>query len=154
MREVGGETMVYDRRRHRAHCLEPVAAEVWRLWDGRSDPEAIARRASQTLERDVDADAVRIALGRLERAELIERSVAATGAGGSRARRSSSRRSALRRIGLGGLAVLSVAVPTPAQTAATCIPPGRECTRSVDCCGSCCSSNAHRCTGGPNCMNP
>ena len=34
VREVDGETLVYDRRRHKAHCLNRAAALVWRQCDG------------------------------------------------------------------------------------------------------------------------
>jgi hypothetical protein len=149
VREVGGEIVVYDERAHRAHCLEPVAAEVWRQRDGRDDPEALARRVSVSLGQEVDGAAVTLVLRRLERAGLVARPPGRRPGDATLARRA-----ALCRVGLAGLGVLSIAVPSAAQAAATCLPNGQPCTRSSQCCSDCCNTAPGRCTGGGNCAPP
>jgi hypothetical protein len=36
IRELPEETLVYDLKRHRAHCLNPTAARVWSYCDGQT----------------------------------------------------------------------------------------------------------------------
>src|SRR5512134_4020066 len=72
VRQVGPETVVFDRRRHRAHCLGPLAAAVWRSCDSRLSTAEITRRVSAERGEPVDEIAVRVALRRLERAGLID----------------------------------------------------------------------------------
>ena len=38
IRELNGELLVYDLERHRAHCLNPTAALVFKQCDGRTSP--------------------------------------------------------------------------------------------------------------------
>jgi hypothetical protein len=157
VRQVGPETVVFDRRQHRAHCLGPLAAAVWRSCDSRYSTAEIAQRVSAARGEPVDEIAVRLALRRLERAGLIDARAswpaeASPEAGG--APTGTGRREALRRVAaLTGLAVLSIVAPSPAQVAATCIPNGSgPCTSSAQCCNSCCNANNFRCTGGGPCL--
>ena len=158
VRQIGPETLVFDRRQHRAHCLGPLAAAVWRSCDSRYSTAEIAQRVSAARGEPIDEIAVRVALRRLERAGLIdgraswpaeaspETHAAPTGAG---------RREALRRVAaLTGLAVLSIVAPSPAQVAATCIANGGgPCTSSSQCCNLCCNANNFKCTGGGPCLS-
>jgi hypothetical protein len=156
VRDVGDETIVYDRRTHRAHCLAPAAAAVWRAWDGERGLREVARRAGQARGALLDEASVRRALRRLERAGLIDRSDVAAD-DGDEARRASGRRAALRAVAA-GFAVWSLATRSPAQAAATCLPPGRACQRSSECCSDCCNRNSGNCIGAPptnpNCLPP
>jgi hypothetical protein len=159
VRQVGPETVVYDRRRHRAHCLGPLAAAVWRSSESGRSTSEIARRVSAARGEPVDETAVRVALRRLERAGLIEGRTPWPVAASPEAHGAPSgpgRREALRRVAaLTGLAVLSVVAPAPAQVAATCIPTGggqNPCTRSSECCSGCCNAANNKCTGGGTCL--
>jgi len=49
VREVGADTIVHDRRTHRAHCLGPLAAAVWRGWDVEESAAATATRGEAAL---------------------------------------------------------------------------------------------------------
>ncbi len=148
VRQVGPETVVYDRRRHRAHCLGPLAAAVWRSCDNRRSAAEIAQRVSAVRGEPVDETAVRVALRRLERAGLIDGRApqsdepasaphgTPTGAG---------RREALCRVArLAGLAVVSVLAPTP-EAAAGSRPTGAECTYSWQCESDCCHAQQSVC---------
>jgi hypothetical protein len=159
VRQVGLEVVVYDRSSHRAHCLGPLAAAVWRASRAATSVEEVAERVSRASGEAIDEGAVRVALRRLRRAGLL--------AGGesrgdsdpawgrdSWAARGIERRRALRRVaGLTGLAVLTLVTPAPAQVAATCIVNGDSCTSSSQCCSGCCNANNHKCTGGGPCLS-
>jgi hypothetical protein len=140
VQELPEETLVYDLERHRAHCLEAVAAAVWEASDGHRTVEQIAARASKRTGRRVPEEAVWLALRRLGRARLLEAPVAAPVGG-----RFTSRRDWLKKAALfGGLSVLSITAPTAAE-AATCVT-RTICTALVNtaCTGAPC------CTTGPN----
>jgi len=109
------ETLVYDLERHKAHCLEAVAAAVWEACDGHRTVEQIAARAAKRIGRRVPEEAAWLALRRLGRARLLEAPVAAPVGGRINARREWLKKAAL----FGGLSVLSITAPTAAE-AATC----------------------------------
>jgi hypothetical protein len=149
VRKVGGETLVYDLLRHRAHCLEEVVAAVWRHSDGERAVAEIARRAAADAGRPVGADEVAVALVRLQRAHLLESGFVA---------RMPSRREWLKKAaGLSGLAIVSIAAPTPVE-AATCIPlatcegpagaSASGCTTNVCCPGPGVNAGARCCRQG------
>jgi hypothetical protein len=157
VRQVGPETVVFDRRRHRAHCLGPLAAAVWRSYDSRYSTAEIAQRVSAARGEPIDELAVRVALRRLERAGLIDGLAswpAEASPGAPAAPTGAGRRAALRRVAaLTGLAVLSIVAASPAQVAATCLPNGGgPCTSSSQCCNSCCNAQNNKCTGGGPCL--
>ena len=68
---VGKEVVVYDERTHAAHRLNPTAALVWRLADGRRTTSELARILHETMDAPDDEDLVRLALLELDRAGLI-----------------------------------------------------------------------------------
>jgi hypothetical protein len=124
IRDVGGETVVYDVERHEAHCLNRTAALVFRHADGtRSLPELAAVLASESGSC-MDGQAVRLALEQLAGANLLEGRNAQRGPDPPLA--SAGRRQAMLRVGLGAAflapVVTSLLVPTPAEAAGTCIP--------------------------------
>ena len=140
VREVGSETIVYDPRTHRAHCLGPAAAAVWRECDGHSSTSEIAGRMRVAGGEPIHEAAIAVALRRLERAGLVDGQASRTA--GSPERHSpghvAGRRAALRRVAaLAGLAVASLVVPTPEAAAATCTrTPLQTCQQSAECCPS------------------
>jgi hypothetical protein len=48
VREIDGETLVYDRSRHAASCLTEFAARVWRECDGETSVAEIAAALART----------------------------------------------------------------------------------------------------------
>jgi hypothetical protein len=152
---VADETLVYDLRRHRAHCLNPTAGLVWRSCrEGRS-LAATATLLEEALRIPEAETAVWMALDRLERAHLLADPPAFPG---GRARY--ARRRVLRALGLGAAATVllplvdSIVSPAAAQ-AASCLtvgqctaltPPG--CTGQPICGGGpprCCVRRRRRC---------
>ena len=155
VREVGSETIVYDPRSHRAHCLGAAAAAVWRECDDHSSASEVAERIRLAGGESIDETSVAVALRRLERAGLVDGQASRTAGGpeGSGSGHVAGRRAALRRVAtLAGLAVASLVVPTPQAAAATCKPDWQagggaasQCQRSDQCCSRCCSVNLGVC---------
>lgn len=150
--EVGGETLVYDLQRHRAHCLDKLASLLLEAADGSRDPAELAATVSLRLGREVAVEVAEVGLERLARAQLVSwevpESISSPGP---------DRRKALRRLALAGLAlpsVLTLASPLAAQTG-TRIPPG-ECKKGGGNLGLCCTNN-RRCIlseGSGACAGP
>jgi hypothetical protein len=134
VRELADETLVYDRDRDVAICLNAFAAEVWRHCDGKSSAADIAVSIGAESAQVVDERAVWLALDQLSRKHLLQQSIklpAATLDG-------NSRRQMFRTIGIGSMvAVASVVVPT-AGAHASCVGSGGACTgvMSMQCCSN------------------
>jgi hypothetical protein len=144
-REMPDELLVYDLKRHKAHCLNQTAAAVWKHCDGNTSVAEIASAMESDLQAEVEESTVWLAIERLGKANLLETRVAPpAGTAGI------SRREALRKLKLGAsLAaplVISVIAPTAAR-AATCAgvnnnmnlsAPGCLCMNNNDCSSACC----------------
>ena len=63
--ELPDELLVYDLERHKAHCLNPTAALVFKHCDGRRTVEQIARSLSTELDVAADERLVWLSLDRL-----------------------------------------------------------------------------------------
>ena len=138
--DLDGETLVYDLARHRAHCLNAVAARVWRLCDGRTSVDAMATAVADATGTPVDEDLVWYALRRLNGARLID------GLHPAAPERTVTRRDLLQRMTAAGLGMLmlptvaSIVAPTTLQAQASCLPLGALCSRSSGprCCAGTC----------------
>jgi hypothetical protein len=124
IRDVGGETVVYDLERHEAHCLNRTAALVFHHADGqRSIPELAAVLTAES-RATADEATVQLALEQLAAAKLLDGWNEQRETDPSLA--SAGRRQVILRVGLGAAilvpVVTSLLVPTPAEAANTCIP--------------------------------
>jgi hypothetical protein len=129
VRAVGDELVIYDPASHTAHHLNRRAAAVFQAADGRTSRDAIAARLAD--DDAADEAAVSLALEQLDSAGLLEPMPST--------RVFPSRRDALLKLGLGAASlapiVTSLAIPTPAEAAATCVQaaqctalnPGNQC---------------------------
>ena len=142
---LAGETLIYDLERDEAHHLNPTAAAVFALCDGRTTLEAVATRASQQLGQPVNTDTVREAVEGLASLHLLD-GIAEMDLGVSR--REMVRKAAL--VGAGaavaGPVIKSIVAPTPALAQSPNCPVGQpggnDCPCSQDSqCGSGCCSN-------------
>jgi hypothetical protein len=117
--ELADETLVYDLERDRAHCLNPTAAKVWRLCDGKTTVTEMVARLGRHGDLPVNEDVAWLALDRLARARLLRDRLARP----AKARRW-SRREVMRSLGAGGAVlvplVTSIVAPTAAQAATGC----------------------------------
>jgi hypothetical protein len=139
VREIDGETLVYDRSRHAASCLNEFAARVWRECDGETSVAAIAAQLSE------DERAVWLALHQLTKVQLLTEAIAfppdMTAA--------KSRREIGARLGLGAAGfVTSIVAPMPAQAASGCKTLGEGCIAlAPGLLGNCCPDMDLLCTG-------
>jgi Coenzyme PQQ synthesis protein D (PqqD) len=114
VREIDGETLVYDRGRHAASCLNEFAARVWRECDGATSVVEIAAELGE------DERAVWLALRQLTKAQLLTEAIVFP----PDVSAAKSRREIGARLGLGAAAfVTSIIAPMPAQ-AASCLTSG------------------------------
>lgn len=143
---LDGETLVYDMRTHKAHCLNRTAALVWSHCDGRATVGEMAKALENELSMPVRVEVVRLALEQLGKAHLlVDRLPKAI------AQQSISRRAVIRKIGLSAAIALplvtTILAPT-VQATVTCVASGGHCSFSSDCCTSCtCSFATNTCVG-------
>src|ERR1043166_6198475 len=133
LREIGGETLIYDKKTLKASCLDGLAADIWRQCDGRTSTATIARSVSSKRQEEVDEQAVWLALEKLGKSDLLERTVETPAFLAAR----TSRRNAMKAIGVGGAvaSVTTIVVPSIAD-AASCLPSGSPCTPGGTACCS------------------
>ncbi|MET0397034.1 MAG: PqqD family protein [Longimicrobiaceae bacterium] len=111
--EVGGERVVYDLERDRAHRLNPTTSRVWSLCDGRRTVEEIAAQLGPALDPRAGEHVVWLALEQLDRAGLLREPLDR-----SREERRLTRREVLA-LGVAGVAAFllpgcdSIVVPAP-----------------------------------------
>ena len=72
VKEVDGETLVYDLKTDKAHCLNDTAARVWKNCDGRNSVSEISEILSAESNTTVKEDLVWLALDQLQNFKLLE----------------------------------------------------------------------------------
>jgi hypothetical protein len=155
VRELPDELIVYDLRRHEAHCLNRTAALVFRRADGTRTPSEIAAALGGDTEPAEREAVVSLALQRLAELGLVDGSAAPVASASA----TPARRDVLRRLGLGAAllvpTIVSVLAPTPAAAASctnNCV--GQpdttpcNCASGPPCIGSCIGGT---CTSGGPC---
>lgn len=70
--ELDDETLVYDLERHEAHCLNQIAALVWKRCDGKTSVAKMTGVLQKKLDTSVDVDIVWLAIKQLQRFDLVE----------------------------------------------------------------------------------
>ena len=137
VREIDGETLVYDCGRHAASCLNEFAARVWRECDGETSVAAIADALGE------DERAVWLVLRQLTKTQLLTEAIAFP----PDISAAKSRREIGARLGLGAAAfVTSIIAPMPAQ-AQSCVPLGQPCRSDIIGPNPCCAGFCLRFTG-------
>ena len=143
VREIDGETLVYDRSRDAASCLNEFAARVWRKCDGETSVAEIASTLGE------DERAVWLALHQLTKAQLLTEAIAFPPDMSA----AKSRREIGARLGLGAAAfVASIVAPMPAQ-AASCVATGSPCIPEIGA-GPCCATGTEQIFCLPNLEPP
>lgn len=107
--ETAGEVLVYDQASHHIHHLNHASVLVWQRCTGDATVEEIAARAGLPVE------SVRMAVGMLAAADLLERDVPGLPRGTRGSRRALLRRAGVA-AGIAIPAVVSVSAPLAAQT--------------------------------------
>ncbi|HAF25007.1 MAG TPA: hypothetical protein DCK93_19230, partial [Blastocatellia bacterium] len=72
IKELPDETLVYDLREDKAHCLNQTAARVWKSCDGQTTVSEIARALGGKINSRSDEDIVWLALDQLQKFKLLE----------------------------------------------------------------------------------
>jgi hypothetical protein len=138
-RDLPDEVLVYDLKRHKAHCLNQTAALIWKYCDGSHTIKEIATLVEKDMNAPVSEEVIWHGIDRLNKANLLLKRIPPPV--------DVSRRKLL------GLAatlslpmVVSIVAPTAAQ-AATCGPPnntvnanglGCPCMSNMACGSTCC----------------
>ena len=131
VQRTGKETLVYDERSHRAHCLDARATRVWELCDGGRTEGEIAQAYG---EGDAGQAVVTWTLGELEKSALLEGSADA-------ARAALSRRVLMKTVGLAAIPVImAITAPRARAAVSTCSAVGQQCTTKPCCSGLTCTS--------------
>jgi hypothetical protein len=126
VQELPDETLIFDLKSQRAHCLNQTAAFVWNHCDGGTPPTEIAALMEKKWRKPVGEDAVWVALKQLNQANLLQNApVFPAGV---------SRRAAMRKIGLAAAVVLPLVISITAPTAvsAQTLGPG-QCITDLQC---------------------
>ena len=155
-REIPGELLVYDTKRHRAYCLNETAGFIWKQCNGKRTVFQLARKLEQSCGDSVDERLVWLALEQLEKNQLLDERFSFS------SRAIMTRRKLISSLGLASVVALpivaSIIAPTAVQ-AASCLPGGIQPSNcnSVARVGCCCT-NSKTCTqtapGVFNCVNP
>ena len=144
-----GETVIYDRKRDRVHCLNRAAVLVWQHCDGTRTIADLAQIVHDETGLPQDDAIVDLALTELRRAKLLEAEPEGVFTAPL------TRRQAVQRLSYGAVigallpVVASIVAPSPAA-AASCLPAGARCSLG-DCCPplSCSSGICVDLTGAP-----
>jgi hypothetical protein len=117
VQELSDEVLVYDLERHKAHCLNPTAALVWKNCDGRTSIREMARLLEKSTGTSADEEIVWCALNQLKKFRLLtEANDFPVGV------ERISRRALIRRVGTAAVLlplITTIAAPT-AEAAASC----------------------------------
>ena len=123
VRELDEEALVYDLDTHRATCLNPFSAKVWRECDGTHTIGDIAR----SMGLDVaDEPVILLTIDKLAAATLLQPSLERQAA----AHQLPNRRELLQRVALLA-AVATITVPTPAMAGS--VPFNGPCSSDSNC---------------------
>jgi len=114
IQELPDELLVYDTERYQAHCLNRLAALIWKHCDGQTTPAEIARRVAIAVEAPVTEDMVWHALYQLREFHLLEEADAVLAGAAPMTRRELMMRLASVAVALP--LVSSVLAPAAAQT--------------------------------------
>jgi hypothetical protein len=126
IQQTGLDTLVYDERTHRAHCLDARAARVWALCDGSRTEQQIAEEYG---EGGAGAAVVRWTLAELGKSALLDGAESAPSA-----RVALSRRTLMKQVGLAAIPVILAITAPRARAATSCGALGDPCQTTANCC--------------------
>ena len=146
IKELPDETLVYDTKLDKAHCLNTTAALVWKNCDGKKTVAELRDVLAAEAGSDVPEEMVWLALDQLKSFKLLSdaptRPIHFN---------DMSRRDLVRRIGFAALAlpvIISIAAP-PANAQASLAQPGACCSNPGQCASGACNQNPV-CVGQPS----
>jgi hypothetical protein len=143
VREVRNETLVYDLKRDKAHCLNRTASMIWKRCNGQRTVNDLRKVLTKDFETPVNRQVIELGLHKLQQLHLIGRP-----SSGSTWSTRRSRREVMKKLGGAALFVLPMVTTIVAPTAvmaATCPAPmitDAQCDAPTV---GCCCQNAKRC---------
>jgi hypothetical protein len=136
IRKLDDETLVYDKERDEAHCINKTAALEWEQCDGETTAAQAARVLEGKIGASVDSDIVWLAVNQLKSFHLVESNGNVPAV---------SRRKLVLKYAPFALAlpvIMSISTPTPAG-AVSC---GQPCSTAAACPVGCrCSFSSNTC---------
>lgn len=132
IQEVDGETLVYDLKSHKAHCLNQTSALVWKYCDGARTADEVALKVDEETGAKVSTQLVWMAVEQLEKNRLLKEPVERACFAARM-----SRREMARRLGIAAALALPLVTSINVQAAiqaASCLPGGSACTGPGQCC--------------------
>jgi hypothetical protein len=124
-RRLADETLIYDHRRQKAHCLNRAAALVWEHCDGRTTAAEMAEVLRRECAMAEPEAAVALALEQLSRRDLLQQPVPPPAAADRAGRRAALKKMAL---ALVAVPVILSITARPARACCSCVsspgPPG------------------------------
>jgi hypothetical protein len=136
VQELDGETLVYDERNHRAHCLDARAGRVWALCDGTRTLPEISRAYGEGAQGEA---VVNWTVAELGKAHLLDES-------GASDFKALSRRTLVKQVGLAAIPlILAVTAPRARAAVSSCANAGQPCTTKPCCPGLTCNSQTLIC---------
>lgn len=149
-REIPGELLIYDLKRHKAYCLNETAASIWKQCNGKRTVPEIARQVEKSRKVPLDEKIVWLAVDQLQKTHLLDLRFPLPPPSVI------SRRESIRSLGLATAValpiVVSIIAPTAVQ-AATCpavLPLGGCNATTVGCCCTTVPRRICRALGGGN----
>lgn len=135
---LADETLIYDLASSKAFCLNQTSAMVWQLCDGEKSIAEIAKLMSKNLKTPVSEDFVWLAIGDLQKEDLIEVENNQPFFEGK------SRREVIRKIGFASMIALpvisSLVAPRAVDAQSSCRTTSQSCTSlSNNTQSNCCS---------------
>ena len=147
-REIPGELLVYDLKRHKAFCLNETAATIWKNCNGKRTVADLTAEFEKDHGSPVDDRVIWLALNQLDKSNLLQASVTRPAGFASISRRSVMRAGIVTAIALP--IVTMIAAPT-AQAAGSPITVAVCSGRRPNDPGGC---GANPCIGGGTCQSP
>ncbi len=147
-RQIPGELLVYDLKRHKAFCLNDTAATIWKNCNGKRTVADLAAQVEKDQHTPVDEKVIWLALDQFEKSHLLQAKTVRPINLPPISRRSLIRAGIITAITLP--IVTMIAAPT-AQAAGTTITPAVCGSRHPNDPGGC---GANPCTGGGTCQSP
>lgn len=138
-RQIPGELLVYDLKRHKAFCLNVTAASIWKNCNGNRTVADLAVAFEKEHDSPIDDKVIWLALDQLEKSNLLQKSVARPAGFTSVSRRSLLRAGIITAVTLP--LVTMITAPVAAQA-------GSPITSAV-----CQARKAPKCLGNP-CTSP
>ena len=150
-RQITGELLVYDLKRHKAFCLNSTAATIWKNCNGKRTVTDLAAQFEKDHQSRVEDKVIWLALDQLEKSNLLEANVTKPAGFAPISRRSLVRAGIITAVTLPLVTMITAPVAAQAGTPVTdAVCTGRHQNNPGGCGGNPCSDVPGKtCINGP-----